>query len=163
MWGFPELRVALGNARSGKPTAARFRCSGATAGADREQGCRPEYVVLIGRSDIDETHAEPAEDLMASEWQTKARLTSSLVTAGARQWAHQRAVAPLLYAELVSAGPTIIAKPPGWRFRGLVARPLSGSKSSLGTEGSLVPEASPGLGQGSTDRRFVRRCHLARA
>ena len=119
--------------------------------------------IQIGHSGIDKTHSDPAVGLTASEWQTKARLTPSLVTAGARQWAQQRAVAPHPWSEFVNAGLTIIVGPPAWRFHGLVARPASRPKSSLGTKGALLLKANPGLDQGSTDRRFVRRAHLVGA
>ena len=90
-------------------------------------------------------------------------ISHPLVAAGARQWAHQRAVVPHPSAELANAGLTIIVDPPAWHFRWLVARLISRPKSSLRTEGSLVLEANRGLDQGSTDCRFVQRAHLAGA
>ena len=66
-----------------------------------------------------------------------------LVAAGARQWAHQRAVAPHPQAELANAGLTIIVESPAWRFRGPVARPFSRPNRALGPRGRSFSKPTP--------------------
>lgn len=118
-------------------------------------------MVLIGRLGIDKAQSGPAVSLTALEWRPKAHLTPSSRLARANGLTREQRRLTRRRAELftLSQRPSQI-RLRGLRFRGLMVKPLSESRSTLRTKGWLVLEANLRLDRESSGRRLVRRSRL---